>query len=323
MPSAWNPSEIGDYTFTVAVSDGVSTTTISWVVTVTRAFAKCDVDMNGACQAFDAVLILQHTAGTLVTALTDTQLLAADMNEDAMVGAFDAALVLQAVVGLKQGEIGSPAGTLAFGSIEQTEGVYGIPVMLTDAANVRSLEFSLAFDPAQVSVQAVKAGSSTTDWLIAQRIDAVNGVVTIAMAGIEDASNGDLFTLIVSAANTDALGTISGEARLNAAASSALGAVDVIEIPDSYTLSQNYPNPFNPTTSIQYQLPEATGVKIAVFDMQGRLVRTIVNQEQKAGTYTVQWDGRSESGVQAASGMYIYQIRTESFVSTKRMMLVK
>lgn len=90
------------------------------------------------------------------------------------------------------------------------------------------------------------------------------------------------------------------------------------QIPESFNLFQNYPNPFNPFTKIKFDLAKSSYVKLSVYDIQGKLVKTIVEGELTAGSYNSEWDA---SGV--ASGIYVYKIEAGDFISTKRMMLVK
>lgn len=93
---------------------------------------------------------------------------------------------------------------------------------------------------------------------------------------------------------------------------------DMLPKPTRFELAQNYPNPFNPTTTIRYQLPISTTVKLSVFDMLGRELTTLVNARQPAGTYQVNFNA---SGL--ASGVYLYRLTTPEFIETKKMMLVK
>ena len=88
--------------------------------------------------------------------------------------------------------------------------------------------------------------------------------------------------------------------------------------PKDFSLSQNYPNPFNPATTITYQLPKNGSVTLKIYDMLGKEVKTLVNEQKEMGGYTVQFDASS-----LASGMYVYQLRVNDFVSTKKMLLLK
>ncbi|MDH4070395.1 MAG: T9SS type A sorting domain-containing protein [Ignavibacteria bacterium] len=97
----------------------------------------------------------------------------------------------------------------------------------------------------------------------------------------------------------------------------------VAEIPVEFDLVQNYPNPFNPTTTIQYSLKEQANVVLKVYDILGKEVRTLINEEQGAGVRQVVWDGKNNTGAQVASGMYIYRIQANDFVSTMKMLLMK
>ena len=89
-----------------------------------------------------------------------------------------------------------------------------------------------------------------------------------------------------------------------------------------YSLSQNYPNPFNPTTKISWQLPTEQKVSIVVYDILGRQVKTLVNEEKPAGKYQVIFDASSAAGG-LPSGIYFYNLRAGNFVQTKKMLLLK
>ncbi len=88
--------------------------------------------------------------------------------------------------------------------------------------------------------------------------------------------------------------------------------------PRSFNLEQNYPNPFNPTTTIVYTIPHSRFVSLKVYDILGREVKTLVNQEELPGTYKVQFNG---NGI--ASGVYFYRIEAGEFISTKKFVLLK
>jgi hypothetical protein len=98
---------------------------------------------------------------------------------------------------------------------------------------------------------------------------------------------------------------------------------DAPQLPTEYRLSQNYPNPFNPTTTVQFTVPKASEVTIAVFDMLGQQVRTLHSGQAQRGTYTVNWDGENESGLKMSSGSYIYRMISGEFIQSKKMILMK
>jgi hypothetical protein len=88
--------------------------------------------------------------------------------------------------------------------------------------------------------------------------------------------------------------------------------------PDNYRLTQNYPNPFNPTTTIEFSLPQNSKVLLKVYDVLGKEVISLVNEEKSAGSYKVNFDAGNLS-----SGLYFYKLETENFNEVKKMLLVK
>jgi len=90
------------------------------------------------------------------------------------------------------------------------------------------------------------------------------------------------------------------------------------EIPNEYNLFQNYPNPFNPSTIIKFSLPEATNVTLKIYNTLGQKVGEILNTNLEAGWYSYQWDANN-----MATGIYIYELRTNKFISVKKMILLR
>jgi photosystem II stability/assembly factor-like uncharacterized protein len=90
------------------------------------------------------------------------------------------------------------------------------------------------------------------------------------------------------------------------------------EIPMKFFLRNNYPNPFNPTTTIEYEIPERSNVELKVFDVLGREIQTLVNEEQEAGVYRVKFNGNN-----LPSGIYLYSLITKKYKETKQMILLK
>ena len=93
--------------------------------------------------------------------------------------------------------------------------------------------------------------------------------------------------------------------------------------PTNFSLSQNYPNPFNPSTVVSYSLPTNSFVSLIIYDLLGREVKTLINNEQNSGTYQVQWNGENNYGSKVSSGTYIYTIRTGSYYEARKMVLLK
>lgn len=94
-------------------------------------------------------------------------------------------------------------------------------------------------------------------------------------------------------------------------------------VPAVTYLTQNIPNPFNPSTTIQFGLASRELVTLSIYDVSGRLVRTLVNEPREAGLYTQSWDGRSAKNRTVASGVYFYRLRAGTFSETKKMILTR
>jgi hypothetical protein len=102
------------------------------------------------------------------------------------------------------------------------------------------------------------------------------------------------------------------------------GVEETPGLPERFELTQNYPNPFNPSTQIRFALPAQSKVTLAIFDILGRQIRTIVNNESKpAGVYNVEWDGRNSNGIIMPSGTYFMRLQSGTYSETKKLMLLK
>ena len=95
-------------------------------------------------------------------------------------------------------------------------------------------------------------------------------------------------------------------------------------VPSRYALNYNYPNPFNPTTTIRYAVPPPGGhVSIAIYNVEGQVVTTLVDEEKSAQFYSVAWDGTSARGEPVATGVYFVRMRAPGFEMTKKVLLLK
>jgi hypothetical protein len=95
------------------------------------------------------------------------------------------------------------------------------------------------------------------------------------------------------------------------------------QVPYTFELFQNYPNPFNPTTNIRFNLPRSGHVRLDIYNILGRRVRTLVNEDLPAGHKLVTWDGTNDQGKEVASGVYFYRIQARDHTEAKKMLLLK
>ena len=100
-------------------------------------------------------------------------------------------------------------------------------------------------------------------------------------------------------------------------------ADEVSLLPSEYALFQNYPNPFNPSTQITFDVPNSEFVMLRVYNLLGQDVQTLINKSMTPGRYTVEWNGNDMLNNDVASGVYFYELRGESFISRKKMLLIR
>ena len=177
---------------------------------------------------------------------------------------------------------------------------------------------ALQNDPSQAATWYARAGSAPGDydcWAGMQRMVLVNwngGDVTTASGpsdyNAELPDSGSVFRIMMPKSNHvgDSLLVFSPLVS------------DSGKLPMKFQLKQNYPNPFNPLTTIEYALPKESKVILEIFNVLGQKVVTLVNAKQKAGIYLVEWNASK-----LASGLYIYRLKAGTFISSKKMLLVK
>ncbi|NIR50570.1 T9SS type A sorting domain-containing protein, partial [candidate division KSB1 bacterium] len=93
--------------------------------------------------------------------------------------------------------------------------------------------------------------------------------------------------------------------------------------PNSTLLLQTYPNPFNPETTIKYTVPQSGRVRLNIYNIQGQVIRTLVDAERASGDYQIRWDGRDARGLAVGSGVYLLRIRVGEGTAVKKIMLLK
>jgi hypothetical protein len=102
-----------------------------------------------------------------------------------------------------------------------------------------------------------------------------------------------------------------------------VSVTDMLAVPEEFILSQNYPNPFNPSTTISFSVPAEGNVVVSIYDITGRLVNTLVNENMSSGYHSVVWDGADMTGESVSAGLYIYSLQAEGVSLTRKMVLMK
>ncbi len=162
---------------------------------------------------------------------------------------------------------------------------------------------------AQVLARSLSAGFTST--VSSNGVFGIKGTVGESVTGLTSGSSqigsGFLYA--------------DSEAKLPEAIDSEIGLPS--EIPDQFDLHQNYPNPFNPTTNILISLPKRTRARIEVYNSIGQRVAVLVDEELRAGTHLIEWNGRTDSGQTVASGMYLYRLVAGDYAETRTMTLLR
>jgi len=240
------------------------------------------------------------------------------------------------------------------------DGQLHLPIRLKNSVPVTVINFYLVEDPTKteiLSLAEVKTTSRTSGWT-ASAADSASYVQVVALAGSLfsslPAGDGEVLTLVydinadtssipstgidislslagvqildnqgnaVGVETSDGIATID-ERVPNEAESISQGA----SLPRSYALAQNHPNPFNPSTTINYQIPEGQGnvaFTLNVYDIRGRLIKTLAEGVKGPGYYSAFWDGTDRNGRQVSSGVYFYRFTSKNYTSTRKMILLK
>jgi hypothetical protein len=273
--------------------------------------------------------VLQHVAG--LSLITDAAALyAADASKASGISAYDAALILQAAAGLitldanadvSLGKVAEAAGVLSWSSPEATTvaDVMKINLGIANAANVYAVQLTGKVDENLLAIDGVNA-ALPEGWEMQWNV--VDNELRVAMAGATPLPSGSVASVMVRLKNKESRLSFSMDALLNESVQP-VGAVEIAAVPTVFALAQNYPNPFNPSTTIKYQIATDANVTLDVYNLQGQKIRALVAKEQKAGYYSVVWDGRNEAGQTVSSGLYLYRVQAGSFVATHKMLLIK
>lgn len=291
-----------------------------------------DADDNGTVQAFDAARVLFHVLAPFIAGWDS---LSANVDLLAPFGPitpFDASLILQKWVGLigrfpvqedeadnhpqPETDNSTPKPVVAQRVLRLAQGEGYWAVVVDERGGILSGDLRLSGIEGRVEL-----GPGLQEYLLASQRG--EGGLRVVLAGAVPVSGpGELLRVYP--------GVGPGRAQLTRAElnDGHLGVVlngvaSTAELPTSYQLLGNWPNPFNPTTHIEYQLPEAVSIRLAIYDLLGQRVRLLAEGRQPAGSYQAVWDGRDDHGHPMASGIYIYRLESQGRVKTRRMLLLK
>ena len=327
-----------DVSLTVIDEYSLSDTLINYsYIQVDTVFG--DIDFNAIMETEDAYTVLSHVVG--LTELDSLEFVIADVSTNSSLSPLDATLILQylngdiAVLPFVPGP-----GFEATGQIQMEDQdadpdmMLDIPVNLTNGSNIYGFTGTIHYDPAVVELDTILFSNALQNYLVIAN-PLSPGVIILSAAGIASAGESDVIAILsvyVTEAFSEATSITITDLSWNEGEAVELAAemtinfglsVDGLQLPDVYALHQNYPNPFNPFTTLRYDLPENAMVNITIYDMMGRVVKTMVNSEQEAGFKSIQWDGTNHAGATVSAGLYLYTIQAGSFHQTKKMILLK
>ncbi|PSQ84201.1 MAG: DNA-binding protein, partial [Bacteroidetes bacterium QS_7_67_15] len=157
------------------------------------------------------------------------------------------------------------------------------------------------------------------------------GAVTVRAGGLADAFDGQPVRLVEAGTgdahdlrakrSVEITPGQSGETRLRVLVGQAVG--EAAGLPEKVTLSAGYPNPFRDEVTLEYALPEEKKVRVAVYDLLGRRVRTLADGRREAGSHTITWEGRSDGGEPLASGVYFVRMRAGDVTRSAKLVRVQ
>lgn len=156
-------------------------------------------------------------------------------------------------------------------------------------------------------------GPNPDDSIGVQESELSNGEIEVVLTANDD-SDGDDNTFVLYGSVLDVVYTPALPMDV---------AADGEPMPEKYLLNPNYPNPFNPSTTIEYNLPSRSHVRVEVLNLLGQTIQVLVDDTRSAGPHQVVWEGHSQDGKAVASGIYYYRIVAGEFINARKMILLK
>ena len=220
-----------------------------------------------------------------------------------------------------------------------------IDVVVENATDLSAFQFDLVFNNLvkvkEVHLGELMANSENNVVVLEPKIDqasgklafgafsygkeqGVSGSGVLAHIRFESKSDGEQPLKLENVQFTDRWGNLLPVAEI---ANATIGKDALLAIPKTFTLGQNYPNPFNPTTTITFGIPDQSGqsvkVNLSIYNLNGQLIKTLLDEDKQPGHYTFEWDGTDEKGQQVSTGLYFYSIEAGNYRATKKMIFTK
>jgi len=214
--------------------------------------------------------------------------------------------------------------------IELSENKVILAIGMKEISDIYSFSLTLKYDPEILKIINVSNTEQTQDYSLIYNTEGL--YLNIAAAGTKAINGGGSLvniefelskTATYSADNSLLITSFSLNEIQATNLNKEISLNTVPALPTEYAISQNYPNPFNLQTMIKYQLPEKAHVKIELFNLLGQRVRTLFNEEIKAGYHQVSWDGLDDFQNTAASGVYIFRLQANQFVSNRKLVILR
>jgi len=353
------PTTANTYSFTIKVTDSESQTdTQTFTITIIDTGTQChfaDLDKDGDVDIVDVRRVGMRWNTRVGDALYDSNY---DFNSDGRIDIIDVRKVAQywgqqkpctpASPNIAQFN-SSPKATPIYLQAKQSKVKLGerftVELLTKDLQRLRAFEFHLRYDNNKLEVHNIVLGEGFTNSavpviILGPKIDnregsIIAGTVFLGQKPISEPS--EVFASLEFVAQKAGMSTLELEELKLIDSNERLLPVEIPkptlinilpQAPMRSVLLQNYPNPFNPDTWIPYQLAFASDVKIQIYDVSGRLVRTLNLGYKDAGYYqdkasAAYWDGRNEFGEGIASGVYFYTLKAGKFIATRRMLIAK
>ena len=256
-----------------------------------------------------------------------------DINRDDALNIADVVMIVDIIAGTGTARV-SGNGSMALVDLTADYQSSELLVNLDYDGALKGMQFDLTYDPELVTVGAPSLGLVQDNVMITfnKVQDGLMKIVVADLEGeiIESTEKGFIKIPYSFSGNIlDISGLsisdifVSGPKGVIADVASRTVSADVKLVPGVFALHQNYPNPFNPKTEIMFDLPEVSVVDVAIYNLMGQKVKTLVNKEMTPGYHVMQWDGTNDKGSVVSTGMYFYTLNTNKYHAMRKMLFLK